>query len=270
MAAAAYEQHAAGEGAGARKAAPVGGAAARPMERRRRSNSTSSIYAESAVFSPELHELVLSVSTMLHCQIIRDHDSGRSRSKGFQFFNEETYTGRPAAALPEAEDLRAFLQHVFEVGEFPAECAVILLVYVNRLIGLVNLPLTANNWKPVVMTALTVAQKVWDDNPLCNADFSILYPVLNVKQVNFLELRFLLLLEYKLTVSSSLYARYYFELRTIYDHEWKSATNSPLTASQAAVMRSRDKQEGGPAVRRLHRSKTDDEAPPRQRPYILN
>lgn len=172
-------------------------------------------------------------------------------------------------ALPEADDLCTFLQHVFEVGEFPPECAVILLVYVNRLIGLVNLPLTADNWKPVVMTALTVAQKVWDDNPLCNADFSILYPVLNVKQVNFLELRFLLLLEYKLTVSSSLYARYYFELRTIYDHEWKSATHTPLTAAEALVMRTRDKQEGGPRVRVLRRSKTADDVPKRDRPYVL-
>lgn len=212
-----------------------------PVVRRRRSNSTSSVFAESAVYSPILRELVLSVSTMLHCQIIRDYESGRAQaSHGFGFFGEHTYTGRFLETPPAADELCTFLQKVFEVGEFPPECAVIVLVYVNRLIGLVNMPLTADNWKPVVITSLVVSQKVWDDNPLCNADFSILYPVLNVKQINFLELRFLLLLEYKLTVSASLYARYYFELRTIYEHEWKTATGAPLSVKADADMRSRD------------------------------
>ncbi len=42
-----------------------------------------------------------------------------------------------------------------------------------------------------------LAQKVWDDTPLINADFSILYPALTVKEINFLERKFLDLLEFK-------------------------------------------------------------------------
>ena len=74
-----------------------------------------------------------------------------------------------------------------------------------------------------------VAQKVWDDNPLANADFTILYPVLTLAQVNDLELKFLLLLRYKLTVTPSLYARYYFELRTICESETRFFSNASVT-----------------------------------------
>jgi hypothetical protein len=49
----------------------------------------------------------------------------------------------------------------------------------------------------VAISALVLAQKVWDDTPLINADFSILYPALTVKEINFLERKFLDLLEFK-------------------------------------------------------------------------
>jgi hypothetical protein len=77
------------------------------------------------------------------------------------------------------------------------------------------LALTPSNWKPVSISALVLAQKVWDDTPLINADFSILYPAITVKDINLLERKFLDLLEFKLAVSPSLYAQYYFELRSI-------------------------------------------------------
>lgn len=185
-----------------------------------RSNSSSSLYVTSTIMNPDLDELILSVSTMLHCQMVRDEDASEARQKKFPFFQEEKYTRKRPTQTPDADSIYAFLKEVFQVGEFHAECAVIVLVYINRLIGLVDMPFTASNWKPVTTIALLLAQKVWDDNPLANADFSILYPALNVKQINRLEVKFLRLLQYKLTVTASLYARYYFELRSICDTEW--------------------------------------------------
>ena len=46
----------------------------------------------------------------------------------------------------------------------------------------------------MAISTLVLAQKVWDDTPLINADFSILYPALTVKEINFLERKFLDLL----------------------------------------------------------------------------
>ena len=66
-----------------------------------------------------------------------------------------------------------------------------------RLIGITGAAITQSNWKPIVISALVLAQKVWDDTPLINADFSILYPALTVKDINSLERMFLDLLDFK-------------------------------------------------------------------------
>eukprot|EP01006_Ploeotia_vitrea_P026491 TRINITY_DN59465_c0_g1_i1.p1 TRINITY_DN59465_c0_g1~~TRINITY_DN59465_c0_g1_i1.p1 ORF type:complete len:252 (-),score=119.31 TRINITY_DN59465_c0_g1_i1:116-871(-) len=200
-----------------------------------RSSSTSSLFIDSAIINPHSDEIIMGVSTMLHCQMVRDIDSSHVRKNKFPYFAEERYANvrTNRNKIPDAEKIFAWLSEVFQVGEFYAEVAVVTLVYINRLIGLVNMPLTASNWKPVTITALLVAQKVWDDSPLANADFSILYPVLNVNQINYLEVKFLLLLQYKLTVSSSLYARYYFELRSISDPYWSERPSKPWTTKLA-------------------------------------
>lgn len=181
----------------------------------KKSNSTSSVYVTGTIVDPNMSELISSVSTMLHCQIMRDMDASEKKKKMLPYFCEEVYTGKIVKEIPSVKQIYQFLRQVFEVGQFNAECCVISLVYINRLIGITGVPLTQSNWKPVSISALVLAQKVWDDTPLINADFSILYPALTVKEINFLERKFLDLLEFKLTVSPSLYAQYYFELRSI-------------------------------------------------------
>ena len=152
---------------------------------------------------------------MLHCQMMRDKEQAERQKSFLPFFNEELYTGKASTEIPNVPVIFSFLKHVFEVGQFHPECCVISLVYVNRLIGVTGVALSASNWKPIAISSLVIAQKVWDDTPLINADFSILYPPLTVKEINYLERKLLDLLEFKLTVSPSLYAQYYFELRSI-------------------------------------------------------
>lgn len=192
-----------------------------------RSNSTSTIFANGTICEPNMAELISSVSTMLHCQMMRDIDAPPLKKKMLPDFCEENYTGKLVKDIPPVKHIFQFLKQVFEVGQFNPECCVISLVYINRLIGVTGVPLTQSNWKPVAISALVLAQKVWDDTPLINADFSILYPALNVKEINRLERKFLDLLEFKLTVSPSLYAQYYFELRSICEET--TANFRPLT-----------------------------------------
>jgi len=197
------------------------------------SNSTSTVHVTSTIVEPNMGELVSSVSTMLHCQMMRDVDADEKRKKMLPYFCEENYTGKLVKEIPAVKYIYQFLKQVFEVGQFNPECCVISLVYINRLIGVTGVPLTQSNWKPVSVSALVLAQKVWDDTPLINADFSILYPALTVKEINFLERKFLDLLEFKLTVSSSLYAQYYFELRSICEENSQTFNLKPLTKAQA-------------------------------------
>jgi len=48
----------------------------------------------------------------------------------------------------------------------------------------------------VITICILIAQKVWDDIPLYNADFQFLYPVLKPKDINKLEALILGLLDY--------------------------------------------------------------------------
>lgn len=66
------------------------------------------------------------------------------------------------------------------------------------------------------MWALLVAQKVWDDRYLSNADFAYIYPFFTTDEINKLEQKFLELLQYNVIVKSALYAKYYFELRVLF------------------------------------------------------
>lgn len=44
-------------------------------------------------------ELVSSVSTMLHCQMMRDADASDKRKQMLPFFHEEEYTKKPAGPV---------------------------------------------------------------------------------------------------------------------------------------------------------------------------
>merc|ERR1712151_1415419 len=76
-----------------------------------------------------------------------------------------------------------------------------------------------------------------------NADFAFIYPFFSNEEINKLETKFLELIQYNVTVKSSLYARYYFELRGLY----KSDTDFPLqelSAEQGKKLEARSRAVG--------------------------
>jgi hypothetical protein len=102
------------------------------------------------------------------------------------------------------EDIYKFISRAFKLAQFSPECILISLVLLNRLIATTKLPLTPTNWRPLVLTSLLVAQKVWDDSALANIDFPTVWNhaldggshgVLDVRAVNQLERKFLELLQ---------------------------------------------------------------------------
>ena len=89
------------------------------------------------------------------------------------------------------------------------------------------------NWRPLVLISLLVAQKVWDDKYLTNADFAFIYPFFVTDEINKLEKKFLELIQYNVTVKSNLYAKYYFELRALFKDNEKEFPLTPLDKSAA-------------------------------------
>ena len=78
-----------------------------------------------------------------------------------------------------------------------------------------------------------MAQKVWDDRYLSNADFAFIYPFFITEEINRLERKFLELIQYNVTVKSNLYAKYYFELRALFKYSEKEFPLIPLDKHDA-------------------------------------
>ena len=98
------------------------------------------------------------------------------------------------------------------------------------------MPLHPTNWRPLVLCSLLVAQKVWDDRYLSNADFAFIYPFFTTEEINRLEQKFLELIQYNVTVKASLYAKYYYELRTLYKDNEKEFPLTPLSSVDAGKL----------------------------------
>jgi hypothetical protein len=68
---------------------------------------------------------------------------------------------------------------------------------------------------------------------LLNSHFSVICPIFNVSHINKLERRFLELIDYDVAVSGKLYAKYYFELRTLCEAESRDFGMVPLSGRDA-------------------------------------
>lgn len=161
-----------------------------------------------------------------------DKESGKEIPKGsdLHFFSEEKYIEEKPEEFddsrrallrecPTVENIFDFMKALYDCAQFSPECCIICLVYINRLIAFTGMPLYPTNWRPLILCSLLVAQKVWDDKYLSNADFAFIYPFFVTEEINKLEQKFLELLQYNVTVKSSLYAKYYFELRALFKNE---------------------------------------------------
>lgn len=145
---------------------------------------------------------------------------------------------------PSVDNIYEFIKALYDCAQFSAECCIISLVYINRMIAFTSTPLLPVNWRPLVLCSLMVAQKVWDDKYLSNADFAFIYPFFEVDEINRLEEKFLELLKYNVKVNSSLYAKYYFQLRALYKTETDFPLK-PLNEQQAALLEARSSELAG-------------------------
>lgn len=117
--------------------------------------------------------------------------------------------------LPEVKEIHAFINNLFIKGQLSAECSVVCLIYVERLMENAGIEILASNWRPIMLCGLLLASKVWQDLSTWNVEFESISPDFTLKSINVLERTFLKYLRYSLFISGSVYARYYFALRSL-------------------------------------------------------
>lgn len=117
--------------------------------------------------------------------------------------------------IPTEEEIYDFGHQLFKSVQLSSECSIVCLIYVERLMEVAKVPLLASTWRPIFMCGLLLASKVWQDLASWNIEFSGVYPQYSLDAINKLELEFLRMVKWDLYISSSLYAKYYFALRSI-------------------------------------------------------
>ena len=112
-------------------------------------------------------------------------------------------------------EVHEFLSDLFFKAQLTPECSIVCLIYVERLMEKANVPIVKHTWRPVVLCGLLVASKVWQDMSSWNIEVTQIFPEYSLKSINRLERIFCYSLKWELYVSSSLYAKYYFALRSL-------------------------------------------------------
>jgi len=129
---------------------------------------------------------------------------------------------RSSAPVPTADQINNFLNRIFGKLSLSVECAIVALLYAERLMSQGKIAMNGRNWRPILLASILMASKMWDDLSSWNIEFAELFPIFNLNEINQLEKLFLQEINYNLFISGTEYARYYFALRGLrYTHEHK-------------------------------------------------
>ena len=124
------------------------------------------------------------------------------------------------AHVPSLDEVTRFYRDTFYKAQMEADCIIMSLIYVERLIKKTGGALRPrpSNWRSLIFSCMILSSKVWDDLSMWNADFSQSCPpgvTFTLQRINELELAVLNALSFKVKVPASEYAKYYFLLRSM-------------------------------------------------------
>ncbi|CAB4061772.1 Putative cyclin-Y-like protein 3,Cyclin-Y,Cyclin-Y-like protein 1-A,Cyclin-Y-like protein 2,Cyclin-Y-like protein 1-B,Cyclin-Y-like protein 1 [Lepeophtheirus salmonis] len=143
---------------------------------------------------------------------------------------------------PELRTIFKFIRTLFSAAQLTAECAIITLVYLERLLTYAEVDITPGSWKRITLGAILLASKVWDDQAVWNVDYCQIMKDLTVEDMNELERQFLEMLQFNINVPSSVYAKYYFDLRTLAEANDLSFPAEPLSKERAQKLEAMSQQ----------------------------
>jgi hypothetical protein len=204
----------------------------------------------STIHRPNYEDLLRRVSIVFHQHLIKCEDRmkrrtaenaerGRFTDSQMKKFDEEQYTSpqyayhfirAPICRIgflctireikrdpepPSLLEIHSFLCELFEKAQLSAECSIVCLIYVERLMANAKVPLVSSTWRPCLLCGMLMASKVWQDLSSWNSEISEIYPQFSLQAINQLEMVFCKEIQWDLYISSQAYAKYYFALRSL-------------------------------------------------------
>ncbi|XP_076313396.1 cyclin Y isoform X1 [Tachypleus tridentatus] len=205
----------------------------RPLKK---SSSCSTIYLDdSTVSQPNLKNTIKCVTLAVFY-----HIRSRSSNKMLDIFDERLHPlskdGYPEdfeERDPDHRSIYKFVRTLFNAAQLTAECAIITLVYLERLLTYAEIDIVPSTWRRIVLGAILLASKVWDDQAVWNVDYCQILKDISVEDMNELERQFLEMLQFNINVPASVYAKYYFDLRTLADQNDLTFPSEPLSKERA-------------------------------------
>ncbi|KOB68047.1 Cyclin Y [Operophtera brumata] len=202
----------------------------------KKSSSCSTIYLDdSTVSQPNLKNTVKCVALAIYY-----HIENRMSERKLDIFDEKLHPLSKDRVNeeydkynPEHKQIYKFVRTLFNAAQLTAECAIITLVYLERLLICAELDIAPSNWKRIVLGAILLASKVWDDQAVWNVDYCQILKDITVEDMNELERQFLEMLQFNINVPSSVYAKYYFDLRTLAEANDLAFPSEPLSKERA-------------------------------------
>eukprot|EP00063_Salmo_salar_P033165 XP_014008000.1 PREDICTED: cyclin-Y-like protein 1 [Salmo salar] len=181
-------------------------------------SSCSTIFLDDSTVSlPNLKSTVKCVTLAIYYHI-KNRDSNRSLDIFDEKIHPLTREKVPEdyySVDPEHKLIYRFVRTLFSSAQLTAECAIVTLVYLERLLTYAEMDICPCNWKRIVLGAILLASKVWDDQAVWNVDYCQILKDITVEDMNEMERHFLELLQFNINVPASVYAKYYFDLRSL-------------------------------------------------------
>ncbi|KAM6953808.1 cyclin-Y isoform 4-T4 [Aplochiton taeniatus] len=205
---------------------------------RRKYSSCSTIFLDdSTVSQPNLKYTIKCVALAIYYHIKNREIDGRML---LDIFDEKAHPLSKSELPsdysmhdPEQKQIYRFVRTLFSAAQLTAECAIVTLVYLERLLTYAEIDICPANWKRIVLGAILLASKVWDDQAVWNVDYCQILKDITVEDMNELERQFLELLQFNINVPSSVYAKYYFDLRSMAEANSLSYPLEPLSRDKA-------------------------------------
>lgn len=193
-------------------------------------NRSSDGYTD--IFDETIHPLKIPSSVN-----IGSNNNNISESQDeLKIWNDEPEEGKATSnvdAEPDQNIIYSFVKTLFKAAQLTSEYAITTLVYLERLMTYAEMDLTPRTWRRMFLGAILLSSKVWEDQAVWNVDYAQILEEISVEDINELERQFLELIEFNMNVPSSVYAKYYFHLRTLAAKNGLNNKQTLLTVGEA-------------------------------------
>lgn len=130
----------------------------------------------------------------------------------------------------------SFILSILHQGIFSVSAFIVSVIYLSRFKESSHITLHACTWRPLFLTSLLLADKMWEDKPVRNSSLAKLFPVLSNSELNKMESEFLVEVRFNVLVKPDLFCSFCEKLlaETVHQEITRCVNNSDYAATLQA------------------------------------